>query len=85
MKRSAFAFAILVCCVVASASDPPKCPGVFGIACVRILVTNVDEARDFYALALDSIPRSNDTAPEEKTVIGFAKTLSPCQNSTVYK
>ena len=57
MKRSAvLAFAILPCCVVTSANDPPKRPRIFGIAYVKILVTNTDKARDFYDLALRSIP-----------------------------
>jgi len=56
MKRLAFAFAILACCVAASASDPPKRPRIFGIAYVRIFVTNLDKAGDFYSLALRSVP-----------------------------
>jgi catechol 2,3-dioxygenase-like lactoylglutathione lyase family enzyme len=60
MKRSAFAFAILLGCIVTSASDPPKRLRIFGSAYVRILVSNVDKARDFYSLALHSIAPSND-------------------------
>lgn len=60
MKRSIFAFAILMCCVATSASDPPKRGRIFGIAYVRILVTNMEKAKDFYSLVLHSIPISND-------------------------
>ena len=60
MKRLALAFAILACCVATSANDSPKRPRIFGIAYVRILSTNVDKAREFYSLALHSIPPSND-------------------------
>ena len=56
MKRLPFTFAILLTCVAASASDPPKRPRIFGIAYVRILVTNVDKARDFYSLVLNAVP-----------------------------
>jgi catechol 2,3-dioxygenase-like lactoylglutathione lyase family enzyme len=60
MKRSALLFTILLCCAVAASSDSPKRPRILGIAYVRILVTNVDKAKDFYSLALHSIPPSND-------------------------
>jgi catechol 2,3-dioxygenase-like lactoylglutathione lyase family enzyme len=56
MKRTAFTLAILIFCLAASASGPPKRSHIFGIAYVRILVTNLDKARDFYSLALSSVP-----------------------------
>jgi catechol 2,3-dioxygenase-like lactoylglutathione lyase family enzyme len=56
MKRSVFAFAILMCSVAVSASDAPKRSRIFGIAYVRILATNVDKARDFYSLVLNAVP-----------------------------
>jgi catechol 2,3-dioxygenase-like lactoylglutathione lyase family enzyme len=49
MKRFAFAFAILACCVAASAQDKPKRPSIFGIASVRVLVRSVPEAQEFYS------------------------------------
>jgi catechol 2,3-dioxygenase-like lactoylglutathione lyase family enzyme len=48
MKRSVFALAILACSVAASAPDSPKRPHIYGIASVRVLVTNVSEAQEFY-------------------------------------
>jgi catechol 2,3-dioxygenase-like lactoylglutathione lyase family enzyme len=60
MKRSLFVLAILSTGLAASASDTPTRPHIFGIAYVRIFVTNVEKARDFYSLALQSIPPSND-------------------------
>jgi catechol 2,3-dioxygenase-like lactoylglutathione lyase family enzyme len=56
MKRLVFALAIFPCCVATSASDPPKRPRIFGIVYVRVLVTNVDKARDFYSLVLNAVP-----------------------------
>ncbi len=56
MKRLVFAFAILLFCVATSASDPPKRPRIFGIVYVRVLVTDVDKARDFYSLVLNAVP-----------------------------
>ena len=56
MKRLVFAFAIFLSCVATSASDPPKRPRIFGIVYVRVLVTNVDKARDFYSLVLKAVP-----------------------------
>jgi catechol 2,3-dioxygenase-like lactoylglutathione lyase family enzyme len=56
MKRMACALAILVFCMAAPASDPPKRPRISGIAYLRILVTNLDKAREFYSLALSPIP-----------------------------
>jgi len=52
MKRSVFAFSILLCCGAASASDPPKRPRILGIARVQILVTDLAEARSFYTKVL---------------------------------
>jgi len=52
MKRSIFAFAILGCCVAASASDPPKRPRIVGIARVRIVTSDISAARSFYAKVL---------------------------------
>jgi len=60
MKRVVYAFALLTFCASVSAGDPPKRPHIFGIAYVRIFVTNVEKARDFYSLALHSIPPPND-------------------------
>ncbi len=60
MRRLPFALAVLVCCVVSSAQDKPKRPRIFGIAYVRILVTNLEKAKDFYSLSLQSIPPSSD-------------------------
>ena len=48
--------AVLAFCVAASASDPPKRPRIFGIVYVRVLVTDVDKARDFYSLVLNAVP-----------------------------
>jgi len=60
MKRLAFALTILLCYAAASTGDAPKRPRILGIAYVRILVTNLEKARDFYSLALHSVPPAND-------------------------
>ena len=49
MKRSALLFAVLLCCSIASNSDTPKRPRILGIARVRILTSNISEARRFYS------------------------------------
>jgi catechol 2,3-dioxygenase-like lactoylglutathione lyase family enzyme len=56
MNRLILVCAILVSCVAASASDPQNRPRIFGIAYVRILVTNVDKASNLYSLALHAVP-----------------------------
>jgi catechol 2,3-dioxygenase-like lactoylglutathione lyase family enzyme len=53
MNRSVFALIILVSCVVASASDPPKRPRIAGIARVQILTSDISAARSFYSKVLD--------------------------------
>jgi catechol 2,3-dioxygenase-like lactoylglutathione lyase family enzyme len=60
MKRSLFVLVIFLIAAAASASDVPKRPHIFGIAYVRIFATNVGKARDFYSLALHSVPPPND-------------------------
>src|SRR5216684_4349156 len=52
MRRLAFAFTVLVCCVAASASDPPKRPRIFGIAQVRIIADDLPVSRGFYEKVL---------------------------------
>jgi catechol 2,3-dioxygenase-like lactoylglutathione lyase family enzyme len=91
MKRLTFAFALFVCCVATSATDLPKRPHIFGIAYVRILVTNVDKAKDFYSLVLHSIPISNDAnAPcnwcerVPVTLVATKKWLGPIELETVH-
>lgn len=53
MRRPLPAFAILVCCVAAFASDPPKRPRIFGIARVQILTSDISTARSFYSKVLN--------------------------------
>jgi catechol 2,3-dioxygenase-like lactoylglutathione lyase family enzyme len=59
MKHSIFAFAILGCYVVASASDAPKRPRIFGIARVQILTSDISAARSFYSKVLDHVHDCN--------------------------
>jgi catechol 2,3-dioxygenase-like lactoylglutathione lyase family enzyme len=61
MKRTAFALTILLCCAAASTGDGPKRPRILGIAYVRIHVTNADQAKDFYSMALHSVLPPNDS------------------------
>jgi len=65
MKRSAFAFLMLVCCGAGLAGNSPKRPRIRGIAYVRVFVTDLDKAAEFYSLVLHSIPPAYDS-------------LSPC-------
>jgi catechol 2,3-dioxygenase-like lactoylglutathione lyase family enzyme len=72
MKRSIFAFAILVCCVASFAADSPKRPRILGIAEADIYVTNIAASRNFYSSAVgptgpcvwcEEIPRSPFIVP----------------------
>jgi len=56
MKRFAFAFAILACCVAASAQDKPAGPRITGIDHVVIYVSNLNSARDFYTAKVGLTP-----------------------------
>ena len=49
MKRPAVIFVLLLCCVAASASDPPKRPKIFGIARVEVFASDVSSTREFYS------------------------------------
>jgi len=60
MKRCAFLVAVLVCCSATASSDTPKRPHILGIAYVRIFVSNVDKARNFYSAALHAVPPPGD-------------------------
>ena len=53
MKRSALLFAILLGCSVASKSDTPKRPRIFGIARVQIFTTDMPAALTFYTKVLE--------------------------------
>jgi catechol 2,3-dioxygenase-like lactoylglutathione lyase family enzyme len=58
MKRFAFAFAILACCLVTFADDLPKRPRIFGIEGVSIYVSDAHKARAFYDALLGQDQRS---------------------------
>ena len=54
MKRVALLLALSIFCVSAIAKrEPPKRPRILGIAGVTILVSSVDEARNFYRKLID--------------------------------
>jgi catechol 2,3-dioxygenase-like lactoylglutathione lyase family enzyme len=61
MKRLIYASALLLSCVATCVSHPPRRPRIFGIAYVRILVTNMDKATEFYTWLSHSIPPSYAT------------------------
>lgn len=63
MKRSAFFFTLLLCCATAASSDSPKRPHILGIAYVKILVSDMVKARDFYSLVLHSVPSPEPQKP----------------------
>ena len=60
MKRFVFVFALFVCSITVFASDPPERPRIFGIAYVRIRVTDLNKATDFYSRALNAVPPPPD-------------------------
>jgi catechol 2,3-dioxygenase-like lactoylglutathione lyase family enzyme len=49
VKRSALACVIFLCCVGASANDPPQRPRIFGIAQVEFYSSNFYASNDFYS------------------------------------
>src|SRR5258708_36719264 len=53
MTRLVFALTILVCCLAAFASDPPKRPRIFRIARIQIVTSDISAARSFYSKILD--------------------------------
>jgi catechol 2,3-dioxygenase-like lactoylglutathione lyase family enzyme len=90
MKRFAIAFAILACCV-ASASDPPKRPRIFGIEHVQIFSSDISAARSFYSKMLDQprnckwceeLPRSNFLVTWNQG-IGLSNVPSPAPSNFI--
>jgi len=49
MKRIVFALGILLICSLHAAEEQPHRPHIYGIASVRVLVTSIPEAQDFYS------------------------------------
>jgi catechol 2,3-dioxygenase-like lactoylglutathione lyase family enzyme len=62
MKRSAFAFTILLCCAASSTGDTPKRPRIMGIAAVRLCSTDLSAAHTFY---YDQVLGSKGTLGDE--------------------
>src|SRR5215467_12060031 len=60
MKRLALLMIVLLCCATAASSDTPQRPHILGIAYARIMVSDVNKARDFYTLALNAVPPPDD-------------------------
>ena len=75
MKRLALLFAILLCCSTSASSRSSKPPHILGIARVRILTSNISEARSFYG---DLLGDSHDCNWCE-TVPGNAFLVNPFQ------
>jgi len=59
MKRSALILVAFLCCVAASAEDPPQRPRIFGIAQVIVLTTQPEAAESFYSKVLRTTEPTN--------------------------
>jgi catechol 2,3-dioxygenase-like lactoylglutathione lyase family enzyme len=59
VKRSALACVVLLCCVGASANDPPQRPRIFGIAQVTVYTTRPVAAQAFYNKVLHIMEPTN--------------------------
>ena len=57
MKRTATCLLALFLCLSAKAGEKRPRSRVLGIAFVRIQVSDIDKAKDFYSLALHTVPR----------------------------
>ena len=75
MKRPALVFAILACCSICSSSDTPKRTHIFGIANVRIRVSDFCKAKKFYSMAAGQ----HSYCPDDKKPIGGSIALYSSQ------
>src|SRR5260370_29916627 len=61
MKRATAILLLTFTCLATTSSAPSRHPHIYGIAYVKIQVSNVDKAREFYSLALHSVARPADS------------------------